>query len=259
MKLLGKSAVVTGASRGIGSAIARALAGEGARVVLFARCQGELEGLASKIAAEGGCAIAIKGDVGNDEDARACAEAARRAFGGIDILVNNAGVIGPIGPSWALAIDDWDAAMETNLRGPFLMAKYAVPYMVERRKGKIINIVSGMGERPIANFSSYCASKAALIMMTKVMALELKRYGVDVNGIDPGVVDTAMADAVLAAGQEAAGLDFYLNMKRMKEQRELRRPEEVAGLALFLASDASDGISGQCGNARVYSALGFIP
>lgn len=259
MKLSGKSVIVTGGSRGIGRATVFSLAGEGAKVALMARSKEDIDEVVSKIGAEGGCAISLAGDLRKDEDVRLCVEEVLRAFGGIDILVNNAGVITPMGPIWKLAVGDWDSALATNLRGPFLMTRYAVPAMIGRRKGKIINIASGMGERPFANFSAYCASKAALIMMTKVMALELKPYGIDVNGVEPGVVDTAMAEAILDVGPESAGLDFYLNMKRLKESEELMKPEDVARIVLFLASDAADGIWGQCGNARLYTSLGFKP
>ncbi|HEV2490062.1 MAG TPA: SDR family NAD(P)-dependent oxidoreductase [Candidatus Acidoferrales bacterium] len=187
--LSGQSAIVTGASRGIGFAIARRLGQMGARVALCARGQQRLEAASSKLRQAGIETLALPADVSRAAEVSAVAEAAAKSFGALDILVNNAG-IGRFAPVHEFSEADWDALLDTNLKGVFLMSRAVIPGMIARGRGHIINISSLAGKNFFAGGSVYCASKWGLLGLTYSMAEDLRGYGIRVAAICPGSVAT---------------------------------------------------------------------
>ena len=226
MEFQHRVAVVTGASSGIGTRCAEKLAERGARVVLFARSAEKLRAIAARHEDR---MLAISGDVADEAAiARLFAETESR-FGACDILINNAGMIDPK-PMVATSADDWDRMFAVNVRGAFLCARRALPGMIAKGSGAIVNVssISGVvGPEKFPGYVSYCASKGAVISMTEAMAVEVKSRGVRVNCVSPGSVDTKM----WAEASGGAPADMT--------------PDEVAETILFLASDASRPINGQ--------------
>jgi len=231
-----KVAIVTGASRGIGRAIALALASQGAKVVASARNAEALAQLAEEIKAQGGDALAVVGDVALEDDANNLVKQAVEAYGQVDVFVNNAGITRD-GLLLRMKNDDWDAVLDTNLKGAFLCTRAVAKVMSKQRSGRIINISSVVGEMGNAGQANYCASKAGLLGLTKSVARELARRNVTVNAITPGFITTEMTEDMTEKAQEA-----------MTEQIPLGRPgsaEDVANAVIFLASDQSAYITGQ--------------
>lgn len=231
-----KVAIVTGASRGIGRAIALALAAQGAKVVASARNAEALAQLAEEIKAQGGDALAVVGDVALEDDANNLVKQAVEAYGQVDVFVNNAGITRD-GLLLRMKNDDWDAVLDTNLKGAFLCTRAVAKVMSKQRSGRIINISSVVGEMGNAGQANYCASKAGLLGLTKSVARELARRNVTVNAITPGFITTEMTEDMTEKAQEA-----------MTEQIPLGRPgsaEDVANAVIFLASDQSAYITGQ--------------
>jgi len=231
-----KVAIVTGASRGIGRAIALALASQGAKVVASARNGEALAELAEEIKAQGGDALAVVGDVALEDDANNLVKQAVEAYGQVDLFINNAGITRD-GLLLRMKNDDWDAVLDTNLKGAFLCTRAVAKVMSKQRSGRIINISSVVGEMGNAGQANYCASKAGLLGLTKSVARELARRNVTVNAITPGFITTEMTEDMTEKAQEA-----------MTEQIPLGRPgsaEDVANAVIFLASDQSAYITGQ--------------
>lgn len=231
-----KVAIVTGASRGIGRAIALALASQGAKVVASARNAEALAQLAEEIKAQGGDALAVVGDVALEDDANNLVKQAVEAYGQVDVFVNNAGITRD-GLLLRMKNDDWDAVLDTNLKGAFLCTRAVAKVMSKQRSGRIINISSVVGEMGNAGQANYCASKAGLLGLTKSVARELARRNVTVNAITPGFITTEMTEDMTEKAQEA-----------MTEQIPLGRPgsaEDVANAVIFLASEQSAYITGQ--------------
>jgi 3-oxoacyl-[acyl-carrier protein] reductase len=234
--LTDKVAIVTGASRGIGRVLALALAGQGAKVVVSARNAEALETLTAEIKAQGGDALAVVGDVALEADANNLIGQTIAIYGKIDILVNNAGITRD-GLLLRMKSDDWDAVLDTNLKGAFLCTRAVAKFMSKQRSGRIINMSSVVGEMGNAGQANYCASKAGLIGLTKSVARELARRNVTANVITPGFIVTDMTENMTDKAREA-----------MTEQIPLGRlgePEDVANAVLFLASDQSSYITGQ--------------
>jgi len=230
MKLEGKVAIVTGGSRGIGRAIALTFAREGARTVIAARSMGEIQNVAQEIQILKQDVLAIQVDVSKEADvARMVAQTIER-FGTIDILVNNAGINLPNRNIVDLTLEEWGQILAVNLTGAFLTTKAVLPIMMERHRGKIINISSRGGRMGAAGRGPYRASKAALINLTETVAAEVRDFGIDVNAICPGAVDTGMM-AEISVGRKA-------------DLGHLMHPGEIAKVALFLASDDSSAIFG---------------
>ena len=231
--LQGKVAIITGASKGIGEAIAREFGRAGAKVVLSSRKQDALDSLAASLAEEGIEALAVAANVSKMDEIQQLTETCIAHFGGVDILVNNAAanpVFGPVEQTEAWA---FDKIMDANLKGPFELSKGCLPYMKSRGGGSVINISSIGGLRPEPMLGIYSVSKAALISLTKVLAKEWGAYGIRVNAICPGLIKTKFSEALW--GNEAI-------LNHMLQQLPIARvgtPEEIAALALFLASDAS--------------------
>ncbi len=231
-----KVAIITGASRGIGRSIAVALAAQGVKVVASARNCELLESLVAEIKAQGGEAVAVVGDVAVEADANNLIQQAVATYGQVDSLVNNAGITRD-GLLLRMKNEDWDAVLDTNLKGAFLCTRAVAKVMSKQRSGRIINISSVVGEMGNAGQANYCASKAGLLGLTKSVARELARRNVTVNAITPGYIVTDMTEEMTDKAREA-----------MTEQIPLGRlgeAEDVANAVLFLASDQSAYISGQ--------------
>jgi len=233
-------AIVTGASRGIGRAIALSLAEEGARVVLAARSEDALHDVRDLIESSGGSACVVATDVSREEDVHKVIHAAVARYGRIDILVNCAG-IGVFGPLVETTAQDWDRVMAVNARGPFLMCREAVPVMARGSGGCIVNISSVVGVKGYSHQGAYTASKHALMGLTKVLAQEVKPLGIRVHVVCPGGVDT----------------DLIAQARPDLDRSGLMRPEEIAEVVLFLVKQRGRGIVDQINIRRAASAPWF--
>lgn len=231
-----KVAIITGSSRGIGRAIALHLASQGAIIVASARNLSALETLVADVEAQGGKALAVPGDVGLSTDVEALFAAAKETFGRVDILVNNAGITRD-GLLMRMKDDDWDAVMDTNLKGAFYCCRAAAKIMSKQRSGRIINISSVVGEMGNAGQANYAASKAGLIGLTKSIARELARRNVTANAIAPGFIVTDMTDAL--SDQVKEGLQNQIPLARLGEA------QDIAHAVAFLASEQAGYITGQ--------------
>ena len=240
----GRIALVTGAGRGIGAATARLLADGGAAVALAARTEGEVAAVAREISASGGAALALPLDVA-DEDAVASAfERVRSELGGVTILVNNAGTPGVPLPVAATEPEEWRRVLEVNLTGAFLCAREALPDMVSKNWGRIVNVSSAAARHPLAGMSAYGASKAALDQLTRVLALEGESYNIAVTGVYPGVVDTRMQEESRNFGPDLIGKGLHRVFHGYKDYGMLRAPEEPAELISYLCTPAAARLSG---------------
>jgi NAD(P)-dependent dehydrogenase (short-subunit alcohol dehydrogenase family) len=244
--LEGKVALITGASKGIGEAIARAYTTAGAKVVINSRKQEAVEAVAQAIntvqrtpfSGEGGQAIGVAGQVGNPADCQRLINETIQAFGRLDILVNNAATNPVFAPLENTDERAFDKIMDVNVKAPFVLAKLCLPYMEKNGGGSIINISSVEGITPGFGLGIYSVSKAALIQLTKAMAAEWGKINVRVNAICPGLIQTKFSEALWKNDHI---------MKHALEKIPLHRmgqPEEMAGFALFLASDASSYCTG---------------
>jgi NAD(P)-dependent dehydrogenase (short-subunit alcohol dehydrogenase family) len=238
-QLSGKVAIVTGASSGIGYESARLFAREGASVVVTARRQAELELLVAEIERDGGVAVAIAGDIRDEQLARALVDAAVGRFGGLDIAFNNAGTTGDAAAVADISADAWQAMLDTNLTGAFLGAKYQLPAMVKRGGGSIIFTSTFVGSTVgFPGMGAYAASKAGLIGLMQVIAVEYGVHSIRANALLPGGTDTPMGRATANTPQARAFVEGLHALKR------LARPDEIARSALYLASDASSFSTG---------------
>jgi NAD(P)-dependent dehydrogenase (short-subunit alcohol dehydrogenase family) len=235
--LEGRVAIVTGGGSGIGQASCLRFAREGARLVVADISRRKAQATADLLAAQGGECVTIQGDVAQIDFARAMVEQAVQAFGRLDILFNNAGTIRP-GTAVELDEADWDVVVDTNLKAPYLAAKFAVPVMAREGKGVILNTASVSGLTGDPGSIAYSASKAGLINLTRAMAVDHAEQGIRVNCICPGVVATPPVRWLFAGDEERERVGALHPLGRMAE------PEEVAEVALFLVSDQSSFMSG---------------
>ena len=238
-QLENKVAIITGASSGIGHAAARLFARHGAQLVLVARRRKELDALVAQLADGGAQAVACAGDVGDAACAQEAVALALQCFGGLDIAFNNAGTLGPMGPTPEVALEDWQAAVDTNLTSAFLAAKYQLPAMAVRGGGSLIFTSTFVGHTlGMAGMAAYAASKAGVIGLTKALAAEYGAAGIRVNALLPGGTDTPLGRAVANTPEAQA---FVAGLHALKR---LATPDEIARSALYLASDASSFTTG---------------
>jgi 3-oxoacyl-[acyl-carrier protein] reductase len=245
--LAGRGALITGASRGLGLAIARAFVRAGAEIAICARnegplleAQGELRGLA-----QGGQRVeALRADVADPRAVRELVAMAAARLENVALLVNNAGVQGPIGPLWEVDLEEWQRTLQINLIGSALVAREMVPHFERAGGGKIVQLSGGGATAPMEGFTAYAASKAAVVRLAETLSLELASRRVDVNALAPGALNTRMLDEVLAAGPRRAGEARYHQAVAQRKNGGAA-PERAAELAVWLASPASDGITGK--------------
>ncbi|WP_119069895.1 SDR family NAD(P)-dependent oxidoreductase [Rubrobacter indicoceani] len=234
-RLAGKVAVVTGASKGLGRALAVAFADEGAKVVVNSRSEESLRPVAEEVEAAGGEALAVAADVSKPDGAKKLADRAARKFGKIDVLVNNAGLLGSRVAIESYPDDEWVAVMEVNANGVFFVAKYAIPHLAEN--ASVINLVSGASIGARADWGAYSVSKFAVEGFTGNLALELKDRNIRVNAVDPGGMRTDMRAS--AYPDEDPGTKIA--------------PEENTAVFLYLASDSSRGVTGERFKAQEFT------
>ena len=247
MEFSGKVALITGGSRGIGKSLAERFLKEGAQVVIAARSKDELSRTV-KTLEKMGQIVGISADVSREEDVKHLIDKALQSLKTIDILVNAAGIQNPIGLFLEANTKEWIKNLQINLIGTMLCCKTALPVMMEKKKGKIINFSGGGANYPRPNFSAYAVSKAAIVRFTEILAEELKEFNIQVNAVSPGIIKTRMIDEILIAGPEKSGKDY--NQVKSKMNGGFDSPELVSELVLFLASDKSNWITG-----RVISAI----
>lgn len=247
MTLKDKNIIVTGGGRGIGRVIARECSDEGAAVVLLARTLTELQEAQSAIESRGGKVFIKVCDVSVEGSVKEAVAFALDACGSIDVLVNNAGVQPPIGLFTETDVAAWKKNFEINLFGAVHCTRAVLPEMIRVKKGKIINVSGGGSTSPRPNFTAYAVSKTALVRLTETLGVELSRTNIDVNAISPGAINTRMLEEVLRAG-DSSGEELAAASKRKSEGGD--DPEAAAELVAFLASDASDGITGKLISAK---------
>jgi NAD(P)-dependent dehydrogenase (short-subunit alcohol dehydrogenase family) len=250
----GKVAIVTGASRGIGRAIALRFAQAGAKIVVSSRKLENLQAVAQEIRAAGGQALAVQAHVGRSDEILALVAETIDAFDRIDIAVNNAATNPHFGPLLSADEGQWDKTLDTNAKSCFRVCKAVVPHMADQGSGKIINLASIAGLRPSPGLGLYGVSKAAILMLTKTLALELGSANIQVNAIAPGVIKTRFSQLLWQTPQIAEPILSNLPLARFGQ------PQDVAGLALYLASPASDYVTGEVfvvdGGMNVASPMG---
>ncbi|MBI2578136.1 MAG: glucose 1-dehydrogenase [Candidatus Aenigmarchaeota archaeon] len=237
MKLRDRVAIVTGGASGIGKATALLFAKEGAKVVVADVNEMEGKRVADKIKG-----LFVKCDVSNPEDVKNLVSATLRKYGKTDIMFNNAGIYGEDMPLHEVPEETLDRIIDVNLKGVFLCSKYVIPGMIRKKSGVIINTASELGIIPETGSPAYCASKAAVIHLTKVMALTYAKQNIRVNCICPGPIDTPL----LRKSFDKKGLKDYIDHHTLFKR--LGKPEEVANVALFLASDDASFVTGSAYN-----------
>lgn len=245
--LEGRGAIITGASQGLGLAIARAYVEAGASVLLCARNSAMLESARAEVTAlarPGQHVLASAADVSDRHQVEALADRAIRELPNLQVLVNNAGVSGPVGPSESVDWDAWTRAIEINLFGSVLMCRALLPHFRRQRSGKILQLSGGGATSPMPRLSAYAAAKAAIVRFAETLALEVRDDGVDVNAIAPGAMNTRMLREQIDAGPAAAGEAYHERIAKIAEDGGTPL-EQPAALAVFLGSNASNGITGR--------------
>jgi NAD(P)-dependent dehydrogenase (short-subunit alcohol dehydrogenase family) len=242
-----RSAIITGASRGLGLEIARKYVEAGASVLLCARDAQLLAQAASglrQLSGPGQTVVALAADVSRPPDVATLVHEALTRFGHLDVLVNNAGVAGPAGPIESVDWDEWLRALEINLLGSVLLSRAVLPHFKQAHYGKIVQLSGGGATSPLPMLSAYAASKAAVIRFMETLAEETREYHIDVNAIAPGALNTRILEEFIAAGPAKLGRALY--ERSLQQKRDGGVPlSKGAALALFLGSASSDGITGK--------------
>lgn len=238
-QLAGKVAIVTGASSGIGYEAARLFAREGAKLVAVARRRDALDQLIGEIAADGGEAVAVAGDVQDEATAATAVQTAVKRFGGLDIAFNNAGILGDAAPVPDITLPSWESVLTVNLTGAFLGAKHQIPAMLARGGGSLIFTSTFVGHTVgFPGMGAYAASKAGVVGLMQVIAAEYGPQGIRANALLPGGTDTPMGRAAAPTPDAKRFVEGIHALKRIAE------PAEIARAALFLASDAASFVTG---------------
>ena len=238
-QLTGKTAIVTGASRGVGMAIAKGFAKAGADLILVSRNVSALEGLAKEIEGLGRKALPISTDLGKAEEIQKVIDNTLKIFPRIDILVNNAGISPILKKAEEVTLSEWEEVLRVNLTGTFLFCQAAGKVMIQQRAGKIINMVSVGAVVGFPRQIAYCATKGGILQLTKVLAIEWTRYNIQVNAIGPAYLETELTKGMRESKVISEDLLQKTPMGRFG------KPEEVVGAAIYLASDASSYMTGQ--------------
>jgi NAD(P)-dependent dehydrogenase (short-subunit alcohol dehydrogenase family) len=246
-KLKGRVALITGAGRGIGRAIALRFASEGAFIAAVARSQSELDSLVNEIQKAGGRAVAIPADLSERSGLNPVVSRCLEAFGTVDILVNSAGVGSSLSPKPLVDFDDnfWDFTLALNLTAPYLLTKAVLPILIAKKSGRIINIASVASRIGLVHGGAYAASKHGLLGLTRTAALEVAADGITVNAICPGPVRTRLSDLRLEHEAKRLGRTPEELARQSTPIGRRLEPEEISGTALLLASDESRAITGQ--------------
>jgi NAD(P)-dependent dehydrogenase (short-subunit alcohol dehydrogenase family) len=256
--LANRTALITGAGKGIGRAVALAYAREGAAIVLVARTASDLENVAQEIRGAGGRALAVPADVSNEAQLANVVEQAKKTFQHVDVLVNNAGG-NELGAIDKMDPERWWNQIEVHLKATYLLSRAFVPMMVERKWGRVINVSSRLGKigRPLS--TSYCSAKHAMIGFTRALALEVAESNVTVNAICPGVVDTPLMDGIFRQTSKAWGITPEAARTRIIEQqipqKRLISVDELVPSFLFFASEDSARITGEAMNVSSGSVM----
>ncbi len=246
--LVGRTALVTGAGRGIGRAIALGLAADGARVALLARSVDQLAEVAAAVSAAGGTALVVPADVGDPQGVNQAAALVLAEFGAVDILINDAAVVAPLGPTVSVDADAWALAFAVNVAGPMRLTQAVLPGMIERGWGRIANVSSGIAAHPTAmiGMNAYAASKSALEAHTFNLAAELAGTGVTANVYRPGSVDTAMQGWIRNQPAEEIGVALHERFTESYERGALLTPEQSAQSLLERLAGDENGVGLEC-------------
>ena len=244
----GRVAIITGASKGIGRALALRFGREGARVICAARSADLVKETTAEVNGAGNRAIAFTGDLSREDDVRRLVAAGLEAFGKIDALVNNAGDGGPTKPVQDYTVEDWRYTIDSCLTSSYLCIRFVVPEMIKAGGGAIVNISSGAGRRGLPYRIGYCSAKAGQVGMTYGMALELAPHNIRVNCVAPGAVEGDRIDRVIAGQAEVRGIPVEAMRKAMIERSPLKRmvtADDIVDATVFFTSDMARSISGQ--------------
>jgi NAD(P)-dependent dehydrogenase (short-subunit alcohol dehydrogenase family) len=244
--LHGKNILLTGASRGLGRAIAQTLWQNGANLMLIARSDDALQSLCDELMTNAEAeqrAYLFAADLAKSDAVPNILQVARCVWDRIDVLINNAATLGPIGKAWENDWDAWQMALRVDLLAPIELCRACVLWMLEKRRGKIINLSGGGATSPRPNFSAYATAKAAVVRFSETLADEVRAANIQVNCIAPGAMNTEMTEAVLRAGAEQAGEKEYAQAQQQIAGG--ASPQRAAELCVWLASPASDGITGK--------------
>jgi NAD(P)-dependent dehydrogenase (short-subunit alcohol dehydrogenase family) len=237
----GQTAIVTGGGRGLGRGYAQALAKAGASVAITARTEADLNETMSLLKGTGGRAMAFTADVTDRSAMERVVDEVEQTFGAVDILVNNAAVVTPLGYDWEVDLDEWWHTMDINVRGPYLCTQLVLPGMMARRRGRIINVTSGAAHGMHPYGTAYCASKAALIQMTNLLAAAAQQYGITLFSLAPGA-PTAMVEILATSPKVPEAVNAYFR-EFLGDSSD--KVQESAQMLMFLLSGQADSLTGR--------------